>query len=168
METLGPVGGKHLRQLLDDDLSKSEGSSSEGEKKDDDDDSGGGELSRCCDTDRPKRAYPLIIKASNAEYITVHDYVSVLHPWLMGLRQDIAQADNLMGERTPEESESLVVDITTLDYLRIMNEKRFLRSRYTGPPIPLPDMSQEYQDWPSKYVFREDVPFSTKRPPPPP
>ncbi|KXH46142.1 hypothetical protein CSAL01_13154 [Colletotrichum salicis] len=102
------------------------------------------------------------------KYITIHDYVSALHPWLMELRQDIARADNLMGERTPEESESLLMDITNLDYSRIMDEKRFLRSRYIGPPIPLPGMSQECQDWLSKCIFRKDVPFSVKKPPPPP
>lgn len=87
-----------------------------------------------------------------------------------GLRQDITRADNLMGDRTSEESESLVVDVVTLDYLSIMDEKRFLRSRYTGPQIPPSGMSQEYNDWLLKYVSRPDVPLgrAVDRPPPSP
>lgn len=87
-----------------------------------------------------------------------------------GLRQDITRADNLMGDRTSEESESLVVDVVTLDYLSIMDEKRFLRSRYTGPQIPPSGMSQEYNDWLLKYVLRPAVPLggAVDRPPPSP
>lgn len=73
------------RELLDGLLYKSEGSSSssssseEGEVEDEE-----GELLCCCGSDRPKRALPLVIEASNKEYITIHDYVLTLRPWLMG------------------------------------------------------------------------------------
>ncbi|KAL0766059.1 hypothetical protein CaCOL14_011257 [Colletotrichum acutatum] len=66
----------------DDDVYHSEGSSSKGEEQDDENDDG--ELSYCCDTDRSKRGLPLVIEAFNKEYTTIHDYVSTLHPWLMG------------------------------------------------------------------------------------
>ncbi|GKT59086.1 hypothetical protein ColTof4_12622 [Colletotrichum tofieldiae] len=146
-------------ELPDNDLYKSEGSSSEGEEEEyDGDDSDEGELLRCCNTDRPKRALPLVMEASNTEYITIHDYVSALHPWLMGLRQDITRADNLLGDRKPKEYEHLVVDITSPHYLRIMDEKRFLGLRYTGPPVPMP-MSQEHTDWLNNVLLRPDVPF---------
>ncbi|KAK7440512.1 hypothetical protein Landi51_10597 [Colletotrichum acutatum] len=95
----------------DDDVYHSEGSSSKGEEQDDENDDG--ELSYCCDTDRSKRGLPLVIEAFNKEYTTIHDYVSTLHP-------------------TSGESESLVVDVANLDYLSIMDQKRFPRSGYTG------------------------------------
>ncbi|KAK1847554.1 hypothetical protein CCHR01_09833 [Colletotrichum chrysophilum] len=125
-------------ELLDELLHESECSSSEG-----DDDSNEGELLRCCATDRPKRALLLVIETSNTEYITIYDYVSALHLWLMGTRQDITRADNMIGDRKPEEYEHLVVDITNPQYLSIMYVKRFLGCRYTGPPVQIP-MSQEH------------------------
>ncbi|KAF4836348.1 hypothetical protein CGCTS75_v001999 [Colletotrichum tropicale] len=71
-------------ELLDDLLYGSECSSSEGAEENDGGDEG--ELLRCCDTDRPKRALPFVIEASNTESITIHDYISALHPWPIGLR----------------------------------------------------------------------------------
>ncbi|KAK2780319.1 hypothetical protein CKAH01_00263 [Colletotrichum kahawae] len=101
-----------------------EGSSSEGEEEEDDDYEG--ELLHCCDTDRPKRALPLVIEASNTEYITIHDYVSAPHPWLLGLRLDFKRADNMLGNRKPEEYQHLVMDVSNPQHLGIMDEKRFL------------------------------------------
>ncbi|KAL0939602.1 uncharacterized protein CTRU02_206212 [Colletotrichum truncatum] len=138
-------------ELPDDELYKSEGDDEEDE---DDDDDSEGELLRCCDTERPKRALPLGIKASNMRYITIHDYISTLHPWLMGLREDIAKADNLLGDRKPEEYENLVVDISNPHCLTVMDDKRFLGTRYTGAPVPI-DTSQEYMDWFNKVLVRD-------------
>ncbi|KAF4482279.1 hypothetical protein CGGC5_v009480 [Colletotrichum fructicola Nara gc5] len=128
-------------ELLDDLHYESECSSSEGDEEDDDGDEG--ELLRCSDTDRPKQALPLVIETSNIECITINDYVSALHPWLMDLRQDITRADNMLGDRKPEEYEHLMLDITNPKYLSIMDEKRFLGYRYRGPPAQEP-MSQEH------------------------
>ncbi|KAJ0311674.1 hypothetical protein Brms1b_008120 [Colletotrichum noveboracense] len=128
-------------ELLDDLHYESECSSSEGDEEDDDGDEG--ELLRCSDTDRPKQALPLVIETSNIECITINDYVSALHPWLMDLRQDITRADNMLGDRKPEEYEHLMLDITNPKYLSIMDEKRFLGYRYRGPPAQEP-MIQEH------------------------
>ncbi|EQB46308.1 hypothetical protein CGLO_14649 [Colletotrichum gloeosporioides Cg-14] len=87
-------------------------------------------------------ALPLGIEASNMEYVTIHNSVSVLQPWLMGLRQDTTRADNMMGDRKPEEYEHLVVNISNPQYLSIMDEKRYLGYRHTAPPVQMP-MGQE-------------------------
>ncbi|KAF5526494.1 hypothetical protein CGCA056_v002950 [Colletotrichum aenigma] len=142
-------------ELLDDLHYESECSSSEGAEEDDNGDEV--ELLRCCDTDQPKRALPLVIEASNTESITIHDYVSALHPWLIGLRQDIARADNMMGDRKSEEYEHLVVYITNPQDLSIMDERRLLGCRYTCPPVQMP-MSQEHAYLPSN-VLTLDVPL---------
>lgn len=34
--------------------------------------------------DVPWRFEPLVVTASNGEFATMHDYVSAVHPWLMG------------------------------------------------------------------------------------
>ncbi|KAM6484615.1 hypothetical protein HDV62DRAFT_404403 [Trichoderma sp. SZMC 28011] len=53
-------------------------------------------LIRCCGDDRPLRKRGLKIKVTPSagnSFVTVHDYVSVVHPWLMGLREDIIRAE---------------------------------------------------------------------------
>ncbi|EHK39365.1 hypothetical protein TRIATDRAFT_288158 [Trichoderma atroviride IMI 206040] len=59
------------------------------------DDSDAEFLIRCCENDRPLRKGGLKIKVTSSagnNFVTVHDYVSAVHPWLMGLRGDIMRA----------------------------------------------------------------------------
>ncbi|KAL6895284.1 hypothetical protein HDV57DRAFT_3182 [Trichoderma longibrachiatum] len=52
-------------------------------------------LIRCCGDDRPLRKRGLKIKVTPSagnDFVTVRDYVSAVHPWLMGLRGDIIRA----------------------------------------------------------------------------
>ncbi|EQB52090.1 hypothetical protein CGLO_08313 [Colletotrichum gloeosporioides Cg-14] len=108
-------------QLPDKELYELSGSKSSG-----DDGDGEMELLRCCDTDRPKKAQPLVINASDT-YVTVHDYLSALHPWLMGLRDDIVRADNVCEDKAPDDYRKLVVDFILPNSLKILDERRFLR-----------------------------------------
>ncbi|KAL2016997.1 hypothetical protein VTK56DRAFT_2716 [Thermocarpiscus australiensis] len=72
-----------------------------GEEDDEDEDEDDDEplLLRCCKQDRPRgKDAKLTIKPSKAwdgrdgGFVTVHDYVSALHPWLVRLRGDILGA----------------------------------------------------------------------------
>ncbi|KAH0499711.1 hypothetical protein TgHK011_006886 [Trichoderma gracile] len=52
-------------------------------------------LIRCCGDDRPLRKRGLKIKvipSAGNDFVTVRDYVSTVHPWLMSLRGDIIRA----------------------------------------------------------------------------
>ncbi|OIW23548.1 hypothetical protein CONLIGDRAFT_719174 [Coniochaeta ligniaria NRRL 30616] len=52
-------------------------------------------LIRCCGEDRPLRKSGLklvVTPSAGNDFVTVHDYVSAVHPWLMSLRQDILKA----------------------------------------------------------------------------
>ncbi|KAH9230475.1 hypothetical protein K456DRAFT_55552 [Colletotrichum gloeosporioides 23] len=108
-------------KLHDKELYKLSGSESSG-----DDEDGEMELLLRCDTDRPKKAQPLVINASDT-YVTVHDYLSALHPWLMGLREDIVRADNVWEDKTPVDYRKLVVDFILPNSLKIVDETQFLR-----------------------------------------
>lgn len=108
-------------KLSDKELYELRGSESSG-----DDEDGEMELLRCCDTHRPKKARPLVVNASDT-YVTVHDYLSALHPWLMGLREDIVRADNVWEDKTPDDYRKLVVDFILPDSLKIVDETQFLR-----------------------------------------
>ena len=66
-------------------------------------------LLRCCGLDRPrdKRAR-LVVKATGA-FVTVHDYVSTVHPWLMSLREDCLAALGVFDEKSlPAETKLMV------------------------------------------------------------
>ncbi|RYP59998.1 hypothetical protein DL769_008315 [Monosporascus sp. CRB-8-3] len=80
------------------------------------------ELLMCCEEVRPKEHIPLVINASEKPYLTVHDYVTALHPWLMGLRNDILQAKNMWNYTVPPETK-LAVNYQGLDYLMIEEEE---------------------------------------------
>ncbi|KAI8162171.1 hypothetical protein K4K49_010480 [Colletotrichum sp. SAR 10_70] len=98
------------------------------EENDEDDEEDGLELLRCCGTDRPAKGKSLIVKPSDVSkgYVTVHDYISAVHPWLMGIREEIIQADNVWGDRTAKDYERLVVEYNIPRTLMIMDEDRFL------------------------------------------
>jgi hypothetical protein len=52
-------------------------------------------LLKCCGLKRPRgKAHTLVVKptVSGNNFITVHDYLSAVHPWLMSLREDILWA----------------------------------------------------------------------------
>lgn len=56
---------------------------------------GGEEFVGCCASKRPwERGTELLVKATSA-FVTVHDSVSVVHPYLMARRDDIIDSMNL-------------------------------------------------------------------------
>lgn len=58
-------------------------------------------LLRCCRGDRPrKKGATLLVKATGA-FLTIHDYLSVVHPWLLGRREDIFGAEGDLMENVP-------------------------------------------------------------------
>lgn len=59
----------------------------------------------------PPRLEPLVVTAaSNGEFVTVHDFVSAVHPWLMARREQILRAKNVDDENyTPDPGARLLV-----------------------------------------------------------
>ncbi|KAK3948342.1 hypothetical protein QBC32DRAFT_177506, partial [Pseudoneurospora amorphoporcata] len=61
-------------------------------------------LIKCCGEDRPlrKRGLKLVVTASQStgieSFVTVRDFVSAVHPWLMSLRGDILEARSYSRE----------------------------------------------------------------------
>jgi hypothetical protein len=102
-----------------------------GEVGDDD----GPRLLRCCGEDRPQKTPPLEVTASEKPYGAVHDYLSAVHPWLMGLRPDILRAKNVReGEPLPAEIK-LMVNYNALDSLMIDEEQSRLVLKRGGIAI---------------------------------
>ncbi|KAK8131864.1 hypothetical protein PG999_000037 [Apiospora kogelbergensis] len=68
-------------------------------------------LLRCCGEDRPTRRPKLTVVPSDlaAGFVTVHDYVSAVHPWLVGLRDTIVRADNVDHANPPGHYDRVMV-----------------------------------------------------------
>lgn len=95
------------------------------------------EVLRCCGTDRPRDIPPLVIKATVKPFITVHDYVSAVHPWLLSLRDKILWALNDVTEDKPlPAGTKLCVNTTWPNSLWIWKEEEWvphIRRCYNTP-----------------------------------
>jgi hypothetical protein len=83
--------------------------SSNGEFRFDADDDGTEYLTRCCNQESPQsNTISLTVEAAGA-YITIHDYVSAVHPWLLDLREVILRAEkDISGEVLPVDAKLMV------------------------------------------------------------
>lgn len=91
-------------------------------------------LRRCCGVDRPlDKAAKLVVEATG-EFLTVHDFVSAVHPWLLGLRDDIlaAYGDAVAGKPLPPGTK-LMVSHPKPGSLMVMPEERWKASRKKHP-----------------------------------
>jgi hypothetical protein len=76
--------------------------------------------------DLPPRFEPLVVTASG-NFVTVHDFVSAVHPWLMGLRQQILRARAVADEEyTTGTDERLLVAADSPELVRVENEQEWL------------------------------------------
>lgn len=62
-----------------------------------------------------------MVRAAEHPYVTVHDHLVAVHPWLMGLRGDILWTLNLCEDELLPVETKLVVNYNALD--RLNNEK---------------------------------------------
>ncbi|KAK8052254.1 hypothetical protein PG993_003639 [Apiospora rasikravindrae] len=94
------------------------------------------ELLRCCDTDRPTGKWRLTVQPADTEagFVTVHDYLSAVHPWLMSLRGQIVQADNVWDSHPPEYYDKIMVEHVGPDLLMIADEQCYVGGERSGGP----------------------------------
>ncbi|KAJ3496292.1 hypothetical protein NLG97_g2759 [Lecanicillium saksenae] len=101
-----------------------------------DDDDGPGELLRYHGEKRPQAPPPLVITATTKEYVTVHDYVSALHPWLMEHFDAISSAVNVWNGGQAPPGQRLFVAAGNLRDVEIYDEERWQRSINFQPSQP--------------------------------
>lgn len=91
-------------------------------------DGGPQHLLMCCGVKRPRgKKASLAIKASVESFVTVHDYVSVVHPWLMSLRDDILEVMGMENGRSlPSETKLMVGN--RLDKLKMYKQAEWIRN----------------------------------------
>ncbi|KAK8068117.1 hypothetical protein PG996_007229 [Apiospora saccharicola] len=93
-----------------------------------------GQLLRCCGKDRPMKKWQLTVEPADAEagFVTVHDYVSALHPWLLSLRGEIVRADNVWDSNPPEYYEKMMVEHAGPESLMVLDEARYIAGMRSG------------------------------------
>ncbi|KAL0933861.1 uncharacterized protein CTRU02_210660 [Colletotrichum truncatum] len=98
---------------------------------DDDDDQSASGPQRCsgCGEIGPRDYEPLVVRASEKSYVTVHDFVKAVHPWLMAQRDEILQARSVGKETTPATDTKLVVMATQPEYVSTMEEESWHSDR---------------------------------------
>ncbi|KAI1403204.1 hypothetical protein F4819DRAFT_236184 [Hypoxylon fuscum] len=63
------------------------------EEEDAEGDSGkGGKLMHCCNEDRPQNPPSLVVRSSTQSFVTIHDFVTTVHPWLQSVKGDVLSA----------------------------------------------------------------------------
>ena len=79
----------------------------------------------------------------SGDFVTVHDFVIAVHPWLMGLRSDILGAlGTLNGDDVPLPAETeLMVSCNMLDFLMIDNRADWIRHTKNEPVAAEPGFS---------------------------
>lgn len=90
-----------------------------GEEEEGEEEDSNMQLLMCCDEIRPHgKDVKLVVKpATRGEgFVTVHDYVSALHPWLMNMREDIVKAKGALDQTVLQVTE-LHVDCSALEYV---------------------------------------------------
>lgn len=126
--------GCTYRKIFDDEEDENEGNEEEEGLK----------LIQCCETERPKETLPLEVRASTQPYVTVHDYVTAVHPWLLSLRQDILWAMNVWEDKPLPADTKLMVNNDGLDSLMIMEEQRWIER---NKRVPAPRQSPAYKNF---------------------
>ena len=100
-------------------------------------------LLRCCGEERPwdPDNASLTVQPSG-DMITIHDFVSQVHPWLMGMRRDLVQAaayTYAQGEALPPDTQLLVVPhLGSVSVLPKDEWAKEHRDRELGTPLMMP------------------------------
>jgi hypothetical protein len=87
----------------------------------------------CCGTDRPRhKAGGVLVtpSASGPGFVTIHDYITTVHPWLMRNRDDILDAMDRWEDGPDPEHVDLMVDFGWADWLMIEEKSEWVRHLY--------------------------------------
>ncbi|CEJ92920.1 hypothetical protein VHEMI08547 [[Torrubiella] hemipterigena] len=97
-------------------------------------------LARCCGQDRPVHKRGLSVQVTPAggmDFVTIRDYVAVVHLWMMTLREDIIGAKIVAGGRchmAPAEARSMnwMISVRTAPWHEIFTYKFWLSDHTRG------------------------------------
>ncbi|KAE9580176.1 hypothetical protein CGMCC3_g3946 [Colletotrichum fructicola] len=95
-------------------------------------------LLKCCETQRPRgKTVIVVVRPAVGSFVTIHDYLSTVHPLLLRSRADLLNAMGDVMENEPLPSETkLMVDYHMPHHLVIREQDDWFRE-VSRPPNPL-------------------------------
>lgn len=102
------------------------------------------ELLRCCGQEAPKGkdASLLVRAATESGFVTIHEYVANVHPWLISLRRDILQASGDLRCGIPLPADTKFMVSVWGDSVSLFKEEQWrgdnTRNPYLEEELPLP------------------------------
>lgn len=103
-------------------------------------------LLMCCGEARPRKKAGIVVTAaaSGKGFVTVHDYLSTIHPWLMTLREDIVKAGNVWDDGFGTE---FLVNYNRLDCLMMDEKAAWIQQTSTVVDLDLMS-ARANREWP--------------------
>ncbi|KAH6658186.1 hypothetical protein BKA67DRAFT_689361 [Truncatella angustata] len=98
-------------------------------------------LLRCCGEDRPprKRGLKLVVTPSAGNhFVTVHDWVSAVHPWLVSLRDDVLRAKTVARFQAYSVSARTEWMVDKGPDHKIEEKQSWIEKHRSGPPRMIP------------------------------
>jgi hypothetical protein len=83
----------------------------------------------CCGTQRPRSKAVSVVVRSSGEFVTIHDYLSTVHPWLVGLREDLLGSMTYLDEEPLTKETKIVVGSDDPENLKIYKEAEWIGHR---------------------------------------
>ncbi|KAH7184951.1 uncharacterized protein B0J16DRAFT_319752 [Fusarium flagelliforme] len=97
-----------------------------------------GRLLECCGEVRPQDHVPLRVEASTRPYVTVHDYLAAVHPWILNLREKILSVT--WSALPPDDGSRVVLNYNGIDSVSLTSEKSWNFLKHPVPyTLPEPD-----------------------------
>ena len=121
------------------------------EKEDEEGEGEGAEhLLMCCGEKRPRgKAVSVVVKpAASHGFVTIHDYLSTVHPWLVSLREDILGAigmhEGVMCDMdgdcvpiAPSSGADLIVNYNAPEHLMMCNKPIWIKQTRNPPQLDI-------------------------------
>ncbi|KAK1991997.1 hypothetical protein LX36DRAFT_662810 [Colletotrichum falcatum] len=94
-------------------------------------------LLKCCGIQRPRgKAVSVAVRPAAGPFVTIHDYLSTVHPLLLSMRADILQAMAVWEDEPLPEETKLMIDYRSPHYLFICKRDEWIED-VRRPPNPL-------------------------------
>lgn len=101
-----------------------------------DDGDGPGELLECCNEKRPVALKPIVVTATNRDFVTIHDYVTTVHAWLMENYALISAVVNVWDNGNAPPGQKIYAKINDVENLTIMDNLMWDATAEIRAPAP--------------------------------
>ncbi|WYZ35758.1 hypothetical protein EsH8_X_000405 [Colletotrichum jinshuiense] len=100
------------------------------------DENGPKHLLICCGTKRPRgKTASVTVKPTATPFVTVHDYLSTVHPWLLSSRDDLLAAMGLWDDKPRPAETKLMINYIAPDCLTVEEQAEWIHIA-RQPPNP--------------------------------